>query len=172
MSQAKCNQFTKRCNRLQCIPGAYKFKFQNSQNCNFVFLGKPLFPNFLSAITHSFLIQITSHKAQNSSFFSFFSVIFIWWRLYFFVFFLNRWRTPGLVLTWWLYLLAVRLLGIQGIRSVFLLGMLMAIRFCFLFIEFFHLFIVFFSVSERACQKCYGLKYVYLVQGWILSEIF
>ena len=64
-----------------------------------------------------------------------------------FVFFLNRWRTPGLVLTWWLYLLAVRLLGIQGIRSVFLLGMLMATRFCFLFIQFLHLFIAF-SVKE------------------------
>jgi len=67
--QDKCNWLPKRCNRLQRVPGAYKFKFQNSRNYNLVSLAKPLFPNFLSAITYSFLIQITSHKAQNSSFF-------------------------------------------------------------------------------------------------------
>jgi len=48
--------------------------------------------------------------------------------------FLNSWRTRGVVLTWWLYLLVVRLLSIQEIRSVLLLGMLMETRFCFLFI--------------------------------------
>lgn len=59
--------------------------------------------------------------------------------------FWNSWRTRGVVLTWWLYLLVVRLLGIPGIRSVLLLGMLMATRFCLFLHSMASIYLLFFK---------------------------
>lgn len=75
-----------------------------------------------------------------SLFSKFSTAILISWRLS--NIFWNSWRTRRLVLTWWLYLLVVRLLGIREIRSVSLLGMLMEIRFCFLFLASFFVYII------------------------------
>lgn len=107
----------------------------------FLFFLMLLIPS-MSAISRYFLLfPLPNPFVTSLSLFSkFSSAILIGWRLG--NIFLNSWRTRRVVLTWWLYLPVVRLLGIQEIRSVLLLGMLMETRFCFLFLANFFVYIV------------------------------